>query len=150
MAGMIEVIARGLVRRDDSVLLCRSVKHGYRYLPGGHVEAGESAAEAVAREFAEECGLTVQVGLLIGVLELRFDQGGRERHEYTLVFHVEHRNLATAGIKSREPKIAFDWIPLADLEKADLRPAQLGSWIREMAAARGRSTVWHSGDDRSS
>jgi 8-oxo-dGTP diphosphatase len=38
-------------------------------LPGGRVEAGESDAAAVARELAEETGLRVEAGRLVGRVE---------------------------------------------------------------------------------
>ncbi|GAB2843250.1 NUDIX domain-containing protein [Actinoallomurus bryophytorum] len=38
-------------------------------LPGGRVEAGESDAEAVVRELAEETGLRVEAGRLVGRVE---------------------------------------------------------------------------------
>jgi 8-oxo-dGTP diphosphatase len=44
-------------------------------LPGGRVEAGESDAEAVVRELAEETGLRVEPGGLIGAIE-HADPGG--------------------------------------------------------------------------
>ncbi len=55
----IEVIARGLCIRDGKVLLCRHIKQAYNYLPGGHVEFGESATDALAREMMEEAGVAV-------------------------------------------------------------------------------------------
>ena len=58
----IELIARGLARRDNDVLLCLNLKGGYAYLPGGHVEFGESAREALEREFVEESGIQVTSG----------------------------------------------------------------------------------------
>ena len=36
-------------------------------MPGGHMEPGESATEACAREVWEETGLKVRIGRLIGV-----------------------------------------------------------------------------------
>jgi 8-oxo-dGTP pyrophosphatase MutT (NUDIX family) len=51
--------------RDHHVLLChRSAERAWFPdvwdLPGGHVEARESAAEALARELAEELGIKVE------------------------------------------------------------------------------------------
>jgi len=84
------MISRGLMVAEGHVLLCRSLKGGYSYLPGGHVEWGEPAATALAREFAEETGLQVNVGGLLAVSENAFIQNGKRRHELNLVFHVEH------------------------------------------------------------
>ena len=71
----IEVIARGVLRHGAAVLACRSVKGGYLYLPGGHVEPGEPAAKALEREFEEETGLGVKTGPCVlvseGVFEVR-------------------------------------------------------------------------------
>lgn len=122
----IEFLARGLLVVNGRVLLCRNVDGGYRYLPGGHVEPGESAAAALAREFLEESGVEVRVGGLILASEHGFVQGGRRRHEINLVFHVEHGEGSFLDYwPSLEPDIAFDWVALADLGSADLRPVSL-------------------------
>jgi 8-oxo-dGTP pyrophosphatase MutT (NUDIX family) len=62
-----------IVRRSDNRLWC---------LPGGAMDAGESIAEACAREVLEETGLVVEVGHLIGVYSnpdfiIEFDDGNR-------------------------------------------------------------------------
>lgn len=146
----IEFIARGLLIERGHVLLCRSVKSGYRYLPGGHVEFGERAADALAREFMEEAGLPVHVRDLVLTMENAFRQAARKgkkaageaRHEVALVFHVER-----AGRKSRagpppvlslEPKIAFDWWPIRDLAGAQFLPPAMLDGLRLHAAERDR------------
>lgn len=127
-AGSIEFIARGLVVRSSHVLVCRNLKHGHCYLPGGHVEFGESAAEALAREFFEETGAKVLVGRACFVSEHRFVQRGRQRHEVNLVFHVKHR---ITRFKSLEPDIRFEWIPMRNLAKSGFRPTALIRPIRQ-------------------
>lgn len=64
----------GAVVRDDRgrLLLVRRGQEpglGQWSIPGGRVEPGESAAEAVAREVEEETGLRVVVDALAGVVE---------------------------------------------------------------------------------
>jgi 8-oxo-dGTP diphosphatase len=59
------VAAYGLARRGDEVLLVHTAANTW-WLPGGGVEFGESPEECVAREFEEETGLDVKVGLIRG------------------------------------------------------------------------------------
>ncbi|GJM18301.1 MAG: DNA mismatch repair protein MutT [Phycisphaeraceae bacterium] len=129
----IEFIARGVHTRGGTVLLCRNVKHGYYYLPGGHVEFGEAAAVSLAREFEEEAGVVAQIGGLLLATEQVFDDGKRVHHEFNLVFHVEH--LADADgtpsgeIQSREDEIAFEYVELAAVQELDVRPAEVRAWL---------------------
>ncbi|MBI5965758.1 MAG: NUDIX domain-containing protein [Chloroflexi bacterium] len=53
--------------KREKVLLTRRADNGRWCLPGGRMEAGESAAEACEREVLEETGLTVRVKRLVGV-----------------------------------------------------------------------------------
>lgn len=127
--GTIEVIARGFVMdRARRVLLCRNVKRNYFYLPGGHVEFGEPAAKALRREFREETGAPVTVGDLLLCHEQRFRDRGGPRHEINLVFHVTLRGAAR--VRSKEPKIDFDWLSSRELVGRDVRPLQLVPLLR--------------------
>ncbi|CAG0961898.1 ADP-ribose pyrophosphatase [Phycisphaerales bacterium] len=145
----IEIIARGILFHEEHVLLCRSLKGGYSYLPGGHVDFGESAQAALRREFLEETGLSVRVLACALIHENVFRQAGRLRHEFNVVFHVEHvgpPNPPGTGpnpVPSLEPKIAFDWVPLASLKSCDVRPSQHAEWLSVTAAdVNPRPPVW--------
>lgn len=52
---------------EGRVLLTRRADNGRWCLPGGHVDSGESVAEACVREVLEETGLHVEIQRLIGV-----------------------------------------------------------------------------------
>ncbi len=128
----IELIARGLTICQNKVLLCRNIKHGYHFLPGGHIEFGESARIALQRELIEECSLKTTVGPLLLTTEQVFQVKGKIHHEINLVFHMEQlatNDSSPADIASNESKIAFDWIDLAAITGIDLRPAEIKAWL---------------------
>lgn len=137
----IEVLGRALIVERGRVLLCRDVAKGYRYLPGGHVEVGEEASVAVARELDEEARARVRVGSLLAAAEVMFTQGGKRKHELNLVFHVEREGGGDAGeVRSAEGYIAFDWIPADKLESADIRPGCLRRWLMDIAGVLAQSS----------
>lgn len=128
MAKHIEIIARGVWRSGGRILLCRNVAKGYFYLPGGHVEPGETAATALARELLEETGETPEVGQPLAIAECLFEHGGRPRHEINLLFHVEHSGPPPA-IRAREAEIDFQWVNTSEIGAIDLRPARIRHWL---------------------
>ena len=118
-----------MILQRGYVLLCQNRKRGYFYLPGGHVEFGESAAEAVARELMEEAGKRIKVGLCVWVDEHVFTQKRKRRHEVNMLFGAVlagpapvRSGEAPAPVPSRESAIAFNWVPVRKLGGLDLRP----------------------------
>lgn len=142
MAPQIELIVRGLMLEQGHLLLCQNRKHSYYFLPGGHVEFGETPHAALAREFAEECGLGIRVGELMLTHDHRFNRPSGPRHEVNLVFLVEREHPPAANaltmVESREAKIAFEWVSEAKLGEIELRPAGLRAWLQD------RSRRWMS------
>ncbi len=143
----IEVIARGVATDGSRVLLCQNLKHGYFFLPGGHVEFGETAAQALAREILEETGLTAKVGpaMLVGEQTFTSDDG-KAHHEVSVVFHVERLADAdgspTAEVSSREAKIGFEWVELAALPEADVRPDEHKAMLVAGGRVEGDGVAW--------
>ena len=137
----IETIARGVCVIDGKVLLCYPKDRSYSYLPGGHIEFGETGREALVREMKEETGLDATAGDLLGVVESSFVQKGEKHCEINLIYKMEIREegkgkrekgrgkreeggsgLPTASL---EDWICFDWVDCAKIDSANLLPPEM-------------------------
>lgn len=70
-----KVDVRGVVFRDDRLLLVRERSDGLWTLPGGWADVGETPSEAVVKEVREESGFDVRAERLLAVLD-------RDRHPH--------------------------------------------------------------------
>lgn len=109
----------GAVAVDEERLLLvrrgRGPGQGRWSVPGGRVEAGETLAEAVVRELAEETGIEGVCGELLDWVELIGDD-----HHF-VVFDFAVQVLAPAA----DPRPGDDaaeaaWVPLEDVAGLDL------------------------------
>ncbi|HEX9781314.1 MAG TPA: NUDIX hydrolase [Opitutaceae bacterium] len=78
-----KVDMRGVVFRDDQILLVRERADGKWTLPGGWADPCESPAENVVREIQEESGFVTRASRILAV----FDRS-MHPHEPTFAFHV--------------------------------------------------------------
>ena len=115
----VEVIARGVCVQDGKILLCRAKGGATTYLPGGHIEFGETGRQALVREVKEELGVDAQTGAFLGVVENAFEQHGKPHAEVNLVYEL--KLPAATPACAREDWIEFEWRDLAHLD--DLLPA---------------------------
>ena len=88
---------------EDRVLLVRA-GNGRFYLPGGRVEPGETAEQALAREVEEECGLSVRVGKSLGeAFQTVFDG--------SVMLRASYWRAAIIGLAHEEPEHQLLWTP---------------------------------------
>ncbi len=126
----IELISRGVLLGPRGILLCRNTGMEYTYLPGGHVEFGESAAAALEREIFEELALRAKAENFLGVIEHTFAQDGVTHHEISLVFELTGSAIARrARFTPAESRLEFLWQPLHTLSEAELLPRPLRQLI---------------------
>jgi 8-oxo-dGTP diphosphatase len=109
----------GVAIRDGALLLIRrghAPSRGRWSLPGGRIEPGESAQDALVREMAEETGLVVEVGELVGEVRRAGPNGVTYRIQD---FRVTPVDRAAAGDDPVAGDDALDvaWVPLADVAK---------------------------------
>jgi ADP-ribose pyrophosphatase YjhB (NUDIX family) len=74
------------------LLLVRRIDDGNWELPGGRIEVGESASHTVAREVAEESGITIELTALAGVYSdpthVLVDPNDTIHQQLALCFHA--------------------------------------------------------------
>lgn len=118
----IETIARGICIKENKLLICRAKGGKTAYLPGGHIEFGETGRAALCREIKEELGLDAKVGAFRGVVENQFLQHGKPHAEINLVYELILDENALIAV-SQEDWIEFAWCPLKELKSVHLLPA---------------------------
>ncbi len=103
----VDVVA-AVIERDGRVLICqrKGGRHGHKWeFPGGKVERGESAAEALKRELCEELAIDAQIGDQMEQHEIRYGNGPLLRLQFFRVsnFTGEPKNLQFERIVWEEP-----------------------------------------------
>ncbi|MDZ7676432.1 MAG: NUDIX domain-containing protein [Acidimicrobiales bacterium] len=114
------VLAVGsIVVHDDRLLLVRRGRgpaQGDWSVPGGHVEAGETLAEATVRELREETGLEGVCGPFVGIAE-RFD----DTH-VVIIGHVVTLLDPDATAVAGDDAAEVAWVALHDVAEHRLVP----------------------------
>lgn len=112
-----------IILEGDRILLVKRKSppaQGKWSAPGGSIELGETAAEAVKRETLEETGIEVEVGRIAGVSDviLADESTGEVRFHYTLVSFF----AKPVGGRLRASSDAAEarWVPLAEVRQYDV------------------------------
>ena len=122
-------VAAALIVRGGEVLICQRRADQPMALqwefPGGKIEAGESAEEALARELDEELGIKATVGPLVTRIRHNYRHGGAVDLQFFAVreFEGELENRIFAQLR---------WARFEELPGYDFLPADRGL-IRDLA-----------------
>jgi 8-oxo-dGTP diphosphatase len=132
---------RALIIDNDSVLLTNSGKK-YTFLPGGHVELGESIPLALQRELKEELGVDSQITKYLGSVEHAWDVNEVRHIEVNHIFEVKCPELnKDSDPKSLEEHLHFKWVNVKDLNKVNFEPTPLIKLIEKYMNG-DQSTWW--------
>ena len=103
--------------KREKVLLTQRTDNRRWCLPGGHMESGESAAEACEREVWEETGLKVRATRLLGVYsnpdQLVIYKDGNKAFFVVLNFEVQ---VLEGELGLSDETTAFGWFSLEEME----------------------------------
>ncbi len=111
---IIKVGVAALVIRDGNILMGkRKGSHGAgEYgLVGGHVEYGETLEEALLREIAEECGITVKNIRLLCISDML---NYPPKHYVDVGFVAEWESGEPQNLEP-EKREAWEWVPMDSL-----------------------------------
>ena len=127
----IHLIALGLIVRGEEVILCRIKDAKWFFLPGGHIEDGESARTALLRELHEEIGNSnYKINSFIGVCENIFSlEKDVLQHEINIIFKVDVPN--ELKVNTKEDHIEFVSIAKNNLKDYKILPIALKDGLIE-------------------
>jgi 8-oxo-dGTP diphosphatase len=148
----IHILSRAVIIDQGHILLCKALDLpiSFYFLPGGHIEHGESVRTALLRELVEETGAKCNIKRLLGCLEYSFEPGHNSichNHEYNFIFEAESGDLKLGKeIPRMEDHIALIWIPLNQIDEIDFRPAPLkklfSEWLDVPSGNFFKSEIW--------
>lgn len=126
------MVAAALILRGDHVLICQRRADQPMALkwefPGGKIEPGETAEEALVRELDEELGIRATVGAPVVRIRHTYRNGGAVDLQFFAI-HAFEGEMVNRIFKE------FRWAPLKSLPEYDFLAADRGL-IRDLAEGR--------------
>jgi ADP-ribose pyrophosphatase YjhB (NUDIX family) len=121
-----KIDVRGAVFRDDAILLVKERSDGCWTLPGGWADVGDSPAEAVEREIAEESGYQARAVKLLALYDRnKHGHPPIPDHTYKLFFLCDLIGGAPAESAETDAVGFFTEHELPDLSLTRVTPAQI-------------------------
>ncbi|HLP23127.1 MAG TPA: NUDIX domain-containing protein [Microbacteriaceae bacterium] len=99
------------------VLLVHRTQYGDITIPKGKVDPGESLPQTAVREIAEETGISVNLGVPLGIS--RYTLGnGREKIVHYWAAHARSKAIRESSFSPNGEIAALEWLPLRKARKA--------------------------------
>jgi len=127
-----ELCVRTVILNKEKILVCHNKERKYYFFPGGHINFGETAKEALERELKEELDIKIKNCFFIGAIENVFKGEGKIHHELDLVFNVKAEEIHD---KSKEDHIDFFFLDIKKFSKEAVFPIALRDniikWLKD-------------------
>jgi 8-oxo-dGTP diphosphatase len=126
------------------ILLVRRIDDGFWELPGGRIEVGESATEALIREVDEESGITIELTGVSGVYSdpthILVDPDNTVHQQLAICFHAAPapHALTTQPRPDGTETSAAAWFTTTDTDDVKMHPA-MRVRLRDAVSAPGRT-----------
>ncbi|WP_240613158.1 NUDIX domain-containing protein [Brachybacterium endophyticum] len=133
---------KALIMREGAILMNRSDVEGHEVydLPGGGQEYGETQADALVRECAEEIGARVRVHGVACLWEFITTTDGFLREPIELLHQLNvgfwcglepgEEPRAEASTSMDTWQVGTSWLPVAELDRFDVRPRAVADWLQ--------------------
>lgn len=130
-----EIIARGVCIQESKILLAYFREKGYFFLPGGHVEPGESVTASLEREVHEELGISTSAGNVISVFEHAWKN--EDTSVYELNFLISFSIPKNTELISQVEYLDFKWVTLNEFDSITFLPAELKNGVKNLLMGSG-------------
>ena len=128
--------ARAVIVFRGQILLAHAKGASNTFLPGGHIDVGESIPDETARDLNDDIGLRgclkSQIDEYLSVVEHRYIIDGRYHFELDHVFSVFLPILKDSHeISSLEEHLEFMWADPEKMSEPNLQPSPLASLLAQ-------------------
>ena len=132
--------ACAIIVHEGKILAMHDERSPFYYLPGGRVQLGETAEQAVIREIQEELNVTAKIvrPLWLNQAFFREDVDGLDYHEICVYFlmDISQTDLLAKGdrfvLQERQHRHTFEWLKYEQLQHEYFYPLFLKKEIFDL------------------
>ncbi|MFA6391862.1 MAG: NUDIX domain-containing protein [Patescibacteria group bacterium] len=131
----IEIELRAIIVFNNKLLVCvLNDQPPVHFLPGGHLEFGETIEDGLKREINEEMGVEVKSIKFLKAFENFYSTNNIKHHEINLVHEVSLNIDSPEAIKAQEDHISFTWIEIEKIKDVKMLPPVIHRYLVEYFA----------------